>query len=145
MRFPARVAFDQGLIDPDPGTSMMRAMIRLLLVDDHAIVRKAFARLLRLEPDLTVIGEAGDGKEAVEKTRELQPDIVLMDINMPAMNGIEATRLIHAEHPQVRVIGLSMCDAGEAAQLLHAGAVAYINKDKSSALLVQTIRRYGAE
>jgi DNA-binding NarL/FixJ family response regulator len=121
---------------------MMCGMIRVLVVDDHAIVRRAFTRLLRLQPDIEVIGEAGDGNAAVEQSRALQPDIVLMDVNMPIMGGIEATRLIHVECPSVRVIGLSMFDSAEEAQpMLDAGAVAYVSKDKGSEVLLAAIRR----
>ncbi len=115
--------------------------MRILLVDDHAMVRKSLACVLGWEADIEVVGEAGDGKLAVEMTQELRPDIVLMDINMPMMNGIEATRRIHVEQPQVLVIGLSMfADEEHAKQILDAGAVAYVSKSESAERLVAEVR-----
>ena len=115
--------------------------MRILMVDDHALVRESLARLLSEEPDLEIVGEAWDGKLAVEMTRELLPDLVLMDITMPVMDGIEATRLIHAACPAVRVIGLSMFTNGEQARpMLEAGAVAYVSKTDSSDVLLATIQ-----
>ena len=115
--------------------------MRILLVDDHPSVRKSLIRLLRWEADIEVVGEAGDGKQAVEMTRTLRPDIVLMDIAMPALNGIEATRRIHAEQPQVLVIGLSMFeDEKQAKPVLDAGAVAYVSKTESADALLARVR-----
>ncbi len=115
--------------------------MRILLVDDHTIVRQSLARLLGWEADIEIVGEAGDGRLAVELARDLRPDIVLMDINMPGMNGIEATRRIHAEQPQVLVIGLSMFEEDERAQpMLEAGAVGYVSKTESTEDLLATIR-----
>jgi CheY-like chemotaxis protein/anti-sigma regulatory factor (Ser/Thr protein kinase) len=81
---------------------------RVLVVDDDALVRRGFAALLTGEPDLEVVGEAADGKMAIELTRNLAPDVILMDISMAVMNGIEATRAIHAEFPAARVIGRAL-------------------------------------
>ncbi len=115
--------------------------IRVLLVDDHTVVRQALAKLLEAEPDLEVIGAASDGKMAVEMTGTLRPDMVLMDISMPVMDGIEATRAIHAEFPDVRIIGLSMFDARErAAAIRAAGAIAYVSKSDPSGALLTAIR-----
>jgi DNA-binding NarL/FixJ family response regulator len=115
--------------------------MRILLVDDHTLVRQSLAHVLKSEPDIEIVGEAWDGKLAVEMTRALLPDIVLMDINMPVMNGIEATQRICAELPQVQVIGLSMYEHGEQAQpMLEAGAVAYVSKTDSPECLLETIR-----
>jgi NarL family two-component system response regulator LiaR len=115
--------------------------MRVLVVDDHTLVRQSLARVLSWEPDIEIVGEAWDGKLALELTRELRPEIVLMDINMPVMNGIEATRRICADCPTVQVIGLSMFLHGEQAQpMLEAGAVAYVSKTDSPEQLLATIR-----
>jgi two-component system, chemotaxis family, CheB/CheR fusion protein len=115
--------------------------IRVMLTDDHIIVRQGLAGLLRTEEDLELVGEASDGAAAVNLARELQPDIVLMDISMPGMSGIEATQAIHREFPNIRVIGLSMFQEGEqAAAMLEAGAVGYASKSGSSEAIMTVIR-----
>jgi signal transduction histidine kinase len=115
--------------------------IRILLVDDHRVVRQALAQLLRAEADLEVVGEAGTGTAAVALARQLTPEVVLMDINMPEMNGIEATRTIHAAFPAMRVIGLSMHDRGDQqAAMQAAGAVAYVSKSGPAEALLAAIR-----
>jgi len=115
--------------------------IRILMVDDHTIVRQSLMRVLGEEPDLEIVGEAANGQLAVELTQQLTPDVVLMDISMPVLNGIEATRLIHAAHPTVRVIGLSVFEAGEQALIMReAGAVAYLTKAGPLETLLATIR-----
>ena len=118
---------------------------RVLVVDDDALVRRGFAALLTREPDLEVVGEAADGKMAIELTRNLAPDVILMDISMAVMNGIEATRAIHAEFPAARVIGLSVLDAaGQSDAMRAAGAMAYLNKSDSAETLLAAIRGGGA-
>ena len=115
--------------------------VRVLLVDDHAIVRQGFARLLNAEPDLEVVGEAADGKAAVELAGRLQPDVVTMDVNMPVLDGMEATRQIRAQCPGVRVIGLSMYASREHARaMLNAGAAAYLTKSGPAEELLAAIR-----
>jgi CheY-like chemotaxis protein len=115
--------------------------IRLLLVDDHKAVRKAFAFSLKNELDIEVIGEAGGGLAALEQIRQLLPDVVLMDINMPGMNGIEATRRIREEFPHIQVIGLSMYESREqGAAMQNAGARAYVSKSDSYDSLLAAIR-----
>jgi LuxR family transcriptional regulator, maltose regulon positive regulatory protein len=115
--------------------------MRVLIVDDHAVVRQALAMMLDQEADIEVVGEAGNGQEAVAQARELLPDVVLMDINMPGMNGIDATRIIRAEHPTVRVVGLSMHEHAEQAQpMLAAGAAGYVCKTEAPEVLLAAIR-----
>ncbi len=116
--------------------------LRILLVDDHAVLREALAHLLSEEPDMVVVGEAADGAAAVDLTRRLRPDVVLMDINLPTMDGVEATRRIRAEHPRARVIGLSMFEAGglASAAIREAGAVEYLSKSGPPELLLKAIR-----
>src|SRR3990170_7253504 len=87
--------------------------VSVLLVDDQNLFRSCLAALLASAEDMEVIGEAADGREAVEKTRALRPDVVLMDIHMPVCDGIEATRLIKAEHPETKVVALTVSDDDE--------------------------------
>ena len=104
--------------------------MRVLIADDHAAVRQSLAQALEWASDVEVVGEAPDGNSAVRLTRELQPDIVIMDIVMPQLDGIEATRRIVHDCPQVHVIGLSVhASKAYAARMLEAGASAYVLKD----------------
>ncbi len=104
-------------------------MVRVLLADDNNTLRQEIARLLGREPDVEIVGEASHGKMAVELARQLQPDIVLMDLSMPIMNGLAATRTITSELPNVRVIGLSMYDDEAEGELMRkAGAAGFISK-----------------
>jgi PAS domain S-box-containing protein len=115
--------------------------IRILVVDDHEVVRESFVQLLNSEADIEVVGVAADGEEAIERTHQLNPDIVTMDVNMRGMSGIEATKRIHAELPQVRVIGLSMFEeSGIAEAMRQAGAVDYLTKSSPAQILIETIR-----
>ncbi|MCE5325638.1 MAG: PAS domain S-box protein [Planctomycetaceae bacterium] len=115
--------------------------IRVLLVDDHIVVRQGLARLLDEEGGIAVVGEASDGPAALDCVRQLRPDVVLMDINMPHMDGIEATQTIHAEHPDVRIIGLSMFAQEERADAMRkAGAAAYLSKSGPWQDLIAAIR-----
>jgi CheY-like chemotaxis protein/anti-sigma regulatory factor (Ser/Thr protein kinase) len=115
--------------------------IRIVLVDDHMLMRQGLARLLREERDMEIVGEASDGASAVSLVRETQPDVVLMDVNMPGMNGTEATRIIHAELPEINVIGLSMFEEAELATAMRkAGAVNYLSKSGASNALIAAIR-----
>lgn len=116
-------------------------MPRILLVDDHRIIRTALAAVLKGIPDYEVVGEAADGEQAVEASLRLSPDVVVMDISMPKLDGIEATRRIVARQPGVRVIGLSMHESGEMRKrMLAAGAVGYVPKGGDLEALVEMIR-----
>ena len=118
------------------------SMIRILIADDHAVMRQGLSTSLGQEPDIAIVGEAADGKAALDKARNLRPDIILMDLGMPKMSGLEATRIIHSELPDVRVIGLSMFEEKERANaMFEAGAVAYLSKSCSVDELTSTIRR----
>jgi DNA-binding NarL/FixJ family response regulator len=116
--------------------------IRVLIADDHTVVRRGLATLLS-DPKygIRVVGEAGDGQSAVDKARELQPDVILMDLFMPVLNGIEATRLIHEADAQVRILMLtSSGDEDQVIQALRAGASGYLLKDASPDELVNALR-----
>lgn len=103
---------------------------RLLLVDDQVLFRKAIASLLNANPNVEVVGEAENGREAVEKARELKPDLVLMDIRMPEMDGIQATRLIKAKMPEVRIVILTVSDEEEDLfEAIKSGAQGYLLKN----------------
>ncbi len=126
---------------PTSRASATEHRIRLLLVDDHVVVRQGLSHLLREEPDIEIVAEASDGQTAVEMVRRFGPDLVMMDINMPVMDGIQATKVIHAEFPGVQVIGLSMFEEGERAEAMRsAGAVNYLTKSGPSEALLAAIR-----
>jgi len=115
--------------------------IRILLVDDHTILRSGIRSLLEDEPGMSVIGEAEDGRTAVSMACQLKPDVVIMDIAMPLLNGLEATRQIKAQCPGVRVLILTMHDNEEyIRQVLEAGAMGYILKDAAARELISAIR-----
>lgn len=115
--------------------------IRILLVDDHAIVRQGFKLILSQQPDMEVVGEAGDGVEAVERTLELKPNLVIMDIAMPRVNGVEATRRITENSPECSVLVLSMHkDAVYVREALRAGAKGYLLKDAIDHDLLRAVR-----
>ena len=117
------------------------APLRLLLADDQPLLRMGFRLVLESEDGIEVVGEAGNGEEAVRLTRSLAPDVVLMDVRMPVMDGIEATRRIAAEHSSARVIILTTFDLDEYAFAgLQAGASAFLLKDVAPAELVQAVR-----
>lgn len=114
---------------------------RILLADDHSVVRSGFRALLSAQPDLEVVGEASDGRDAVEQTVLLKPDVVVMDVTMPNLNGIEATRRMAQEAPRVRVLALSMHkDAVYVREILRAGARGYLLKDSSEQDLINAVR-----
>lgn len=114
--------------------------LKLLLVDDHALVREGIRSSLVHYPSISIVGEAANGKDAIRKCKELRPDIVLMDLNMPEMSGLEATPLIRASCPDTKIIALTVHDNKEYIfQLLHAGAHGYVLKDTSPEELVCAI------
>jgi len=115
--------------------------IRILLVDDHAVVRQGFKMILSAQPDMEIVGEAGNGREAVELAEQLKPEIVVMDVAMPELNGIEATRRLASSVPHARVVALSMHkDSVYVREILRAGARCYLLKDFVAADLVSAIR-----
>jgi len=114
--------------------------ISILVVDDHALVREAFSALLEKEPNLKVIAEAQDGREAVQLARKLRPSMVIMDIAMPGMNGIDAIQEIVARAPAVKVLALSMySDRRFVAGVLNAGASGYLLKECASEEVIRAI------
>lgn len=118
--------------------------VRVILADDHKILREGIVGMLELQPDIEVIAQASSGREAVELARQHQPDVVVMDINMPVMNGIEATRLLKHEMPTLCVIGLSMhTEQDLASAMRQAGAVNYLSKDGPIEDLILAIQSCG--
>lgn len=116
-------------------------MIRVLLVDDQTLIRQGIAMLLELEPDLEVVGAVGDGRAAIEAVERLRPDVVLMDVRMPEMDGVTATRELHRRFPDVGVIILTTFDDDEYIfEGLKAGARGYLLKDISSEEMAEAVR-----
>ena len=114
--------------------------VRVLLVDDQALFREALSTLLAVRPEIEVIGEAGDGYAALRQAADLQPDVVLMDLHMPVLDGIAATRRLRVEQPEVRVLALTTFDEDEDVfEALRAGAVGYLLKDVSGDRLVEAL------
>ena len=114
--------------------------VRVLVVDDHRLLRQELRNILRFYREFTVVGEAVDGVQAYELAQELQPDVILMDVHMPHMNGIEATRRIKAMLPQVIVIGLSVnTSVAASAEMYAAGASGYLGKDTAPENLYKAI------
>ena len=117
------------------------ARIRVMIVDDHGIVRRGLTAVLRTFADLDLVGEARDGQEAVERCEELQPDVILMDLIMPVLGGVAATRSIHRRWPQVQIIALTSFQEKELVQeALQAGAISYLLKNVSGEDLAEAIR-----
>ena len=116
-------------------------MIRILLVDDHTMVREGIRLCLEAMGDMEVVGEAADGRQAVARALELRPDVVLMDVSMPGLSGIEATLEIKRARPEIQVVGLSMYDDEEyVTRLLRAGAAGYVLKRSAATELGAAVR-----
>ena len=121
---------------------MGEATISIVLVDDQATVRRGLRMRLTIEADVEVVGEAGSGEAALRLVRSLSPDVVLMDVEMPGMDGIDATAALRAAAPQVAVVILSLCDdARTRARAREAGAAAFVSKYQAKTALLATIRR----
>lgn len=117
-------------------------MIRVLIADDHAIVRQGLRSVLAFESDLEVIGEAANGDEAVRLTREMEPDVVILDLNMPVVGGLEAARLIRRQPPVPGIVVLTIHDDREyVLEAMRAGVTGYCLKDVEPSILVQAIRQ----
>ena len=119
--------------------------IRVLIVDDHSVVREGLRMFLVRDPDLEVVGEAADGAEALEQARQLQPDVVVMDLLMPVMDGITATRAIRRELPETEVLALtSVLESASVVEAIRAGAIGYLLKDTRAAELRKAIKAAAA-
>ncbi len=115
--------------------------IKVVVVDDHSVVREGVKMVLETDPELNVIGEAASGEEAIEKVRELQPDVVVMDIAMPGLSGFEATQRIRQSNPEVKVLALTVHDSeAYVFQMLRAGAVGYVLKRSPSADVINAVK-----
>jgi len=119
--------------------------IRVLLADDHAILRNGLVSLLWGEPGIEVVAEAADGQSAIELSRLHRPDVVVMDVTMPRVNGIEATRRLTVEFPAMKIIGMSMHEDEETASAMcNAGALSYLTKGVPAERLIDEIRHAAA-
>lgn len=115
--------------------------IKVLIADDHRVVREGLVAILKTKENIAVVGEAQDGQEAIEKTRTLLPDVILMDVSMPRMGGVEATRQVKREFPHIGIIALTMYDEQQYIfDLVRAGATGYLLKDTDSSQIVAAIR-----
>jgi DNA-binding NarL/FixJ family response regulator len=119
--------------------------IRVLLADDHVIVRDSLAHLLQMQPDMEVVAKAVNGAEAVDLALELRPDVIIMDINMPVLSGIQAAKQILEHLSEAKIIALSMYSAAEMdSAMRHAGACDYVAKESAPEMLVEAIRRHAS-
>lgn len=115
--------------------------VRIIIIDDHPLVREGLKKLLELEKDIEVLDVAGDGQGAINMTRKLRPDVILMDINMPGTNGIEATKVIKREFPNIGIVALTAHEEEEyVLDLVRAGVSGYVLKDINPEKLVETIK-----
>jgi two-component system response regulator NreC len=119
----------------------VREKIRIVLADDHSVVRQGFKMILAAQPDMEIVGEAGNGREAVDLAEKLQPDVIVMDVAMPELNGVEATRRVTVSSPRTRVLALSMHkDSVYVREILRAGARGYLLKDSIASDLLAAVR-----
>jgi DNA-binding NarL/FixJ family response regulator len=119
--------------------------LRIVLADDHATVRQGLKLLIDAQADMTVVGEAGDGGAAIQRVEELRPDVVVMDVSMPGINGLNATRVLRQMHPESRVVALTRySDDAYLQELLGAGVAGYVLKQSASIELLQAIRAAAA-
>jgi CheY-like chemotaxis protein len=134
------VPTSQGSRLRDTSAQKISDVHRVLLADDHALVRHGLRAILEGFPDVSIVGEASNGVEAVSLADECMPDVILMDVNMPKMDGIEATKCIKDAHPATIVIGLSVNDSTHIiAAMTEAGATAFVSKDVASQVLHDTL------
>ncbi|MDN5850978.1 MAG: response regulator transcription factor, partial [Nitrococcus sp.] len=113
---------------------------RVLVVDDHPIVREGIASVLSSDERVVVVGEAADGVEAIDAVARYQPEVVLIDVNMPRMNGVEATREIHRRWPEVRIVALSVQDdAATEKAMISAGAAAFVSKSDDAGRMINAV------
>lgn len=119
----------------------MNNKLRIVLADDHAVIREGLRALINAQPDMEVIGEAGDGRIAWQKAGQLKPDVVVMDFTMPDMNGAQATERLKRDHPEIKILALTAHEnRGFLQQLLQAGASGYLLKRAASEELIRAIR-----
>lgn len=120
-------------------------MIRVLIADDHPLLRKGLRQILEMEPDIQVVGEAGNGAEAVAEAQRLLPDVIVLDINMPVMNGLEATRKIMEVAPNTKVVALTIHDDKDyILEILRSGAKSYLLKDSEPGKVAAAVRQVAA-
>jgi len=120
----------------------MNGRVKVLVVDDHEIVREGIRMVLAADPELEVVGVASSGEEAIDRVRELEPNVVLMDIGMPGLSGFEATRRIRESHPATQVVALTVHDSeGYVFQMLQAGATGYVVKRAPSEDVIAAVKR----
>ena len=119
--------------------------LRILIVDDHSAVRHALREMLHQRPQLSVVGDASNGFEAIARANTLRPDVILMDVSMPHMDGVEATAHIHAEFPDIRILGVSMLARNETADAIeHAGAAGFFVKGTDTQRLIDHLLAFHA-
>lgn len=119
----------------------MKERIKVIIADDHVLVREGLRKLLELDDSIFVMTEVGDGQGAINMVRKEQPDVILMDVNMPGTDGVVATRVIKREYPTVKVIALTIYEDEQVVEMVKAGVSAYVLKDVAGAELIDTIHK----